>query len=157
VTGALLAAAAGVAVGLPRVVVVAGAGCVLLLAVAGVVGRQGVTFPKRQTYGGAVNYSGERLGQAIWGFDLALGFSTYRTSRLYWGALILLVVGGSPVFCAAGALTYAATFLVAVRRGKHFVVREDWMIRRRRRLGILGVVVATGLLAVTGLPVVAGG
>jgi hypothetical protein len=150
VTGGLLATAARAVAPPPYWLVLAAVGTLALLALADVRGRRGLTFPRRQTSADTVRWSGQRLGQAIWGFDLALGVTTYRTSRLYWGALVLLVVAGSPWFCLAGTIAYAAAFLVSLRRSSYFVVREDWMVRRRRQLGTAGFTVAV-VVAIVGV------
>jgi hypothetical protein len=112
------------------------------------IGRRGLTFPKRQTYSGAVPFAGLRTGQFIWGADIGLGFTTYRTSRLYWSALVMLVAGASPVLCFAGTFVYTASFFTSVSTHRYFLVAEEWMIRRRRRFGIVGVVVTITLMAV---------
>jgi hypothetical protein len=146
VSGGILAAAAGPVATLPSwIVAMALAGCAGL-GLADVAGRAGLTFPRRQTFSGAVAYGGRRLGHLIWGFDVGLGFTTYRTSRVYWCALVMLVAGGSVPLCFAGTAGYAVALLVSIRRGRFTLVDEERMVRSRRRLGVVGAAVALGLM-----------
>ena len=110
-----------------------------------------------------------RLGQvSAWSYAYAYVFFTGTVifalivHVVDWGALtarfgawmtvhsVLMVVAGSPWFCLVGTVAYAAAFLVSLSRSSYFVVREDWMVRRRRQLGTAGLTVAV-LVAIAGV------
>lgn len=150
-TGGIATAVAEPATHLPRPAVLTVLAACVALGLADITGRRGLTFPRRQTWSGAAIYAGARLGQFLWGLDIGLGFTTYRTSRLYWAGLALLVLTGSPALCFAGACGYVLAFAIALRRGRYSFVGEEWMMRRRRRLGLAGTVVLVALLVVVGL------
>src|SRR5438552_17752520 len=121
----------------------------LVLCLADVAGRRGLTFPHRQTYSGAISFGG-RTGQLLWGFDIGLGFTTYRTTRLYWAGLLMLAAGLPSVLCFAGCFSYVLLLLIAMRRSRdrHFIAPEDWLLPRRRAGGLIGAVTSMALLGV---------
>jgi hypothetical protein len=121
------------------------------MGLADVAGRRSLTFPRRQTYSGAVSFAGQRTGHLIWGIDIGLGFTTYRASRLYWSGLVLLATGVPGILCLAGTLVYALALLRSIRKNRFGFVPESSMIHSRRRSGLAGVTVAVGLLTAVGL------
>lgn len=147
-TGMLLATVARATATLPGWAMLITLSACAAAAVSDLIGKRGLTFPKRQTYSGAVPFAGLRTGQFIWGADIGLGFTTYRTSRLYWSGLLMLVAGASPALCFAGAFAYVTSFFTSVNTHRYFLVPQELMIRRRRHFGIFGVIVTATLMAV---------
>lgn len=125
-------------------------GCAAL-GVADAVARRALSFPRRQTFSGAVGFAGPRLGHVVWGFDVGLGFTTFRTTRIYWSALMMLVLTGSRSLCFAGVFAYTAVLFWSIMTGRGQYVGEDSLVVVRRRLGVAGAGVAGGLVAVVGL------
>jgi hypothetical protein len=148
VTGALVVLVARLAAALPpwRLPAVLAVG--ICLGAWDIAGRHAFTFPWRQTYQGATSYAGPRVGLLTQGFDVGLGFTTYRTSRLYWVGIFMLAAGPPSVACPVGPLGYVLVLLSSLRKGRDIVVPEHWINRRRRLLGLAGVVVQAVLIAV---------
>ena len=113
-----------------------------------VVGKDSVSFPRRQTYSGAASFAGVRAGSVIWGIDLGLGLTTYRVSRAYWSGLIMLTAGSPPVLSFGGTCAYVASFLWSVRKKRSVYIPESFMIRRRRLAGVVVASISTALIAV---------
>lgn len=147
-TGALVAAAADLIAELPTWRVLAALSLSAILGLADIAGRCALTGPRRQTYSGAPAFAGVRAGHAIWGIDLGLGFTTYRSSRLYWSGLIMLAVGPETTFCYVGTAGYAVAFLWSIRHNRDAPPEEARMIRSRRLAGVIGTVIAVALMPV---------
>ncbi|HET6209926.1 MAG TPA: hypothetical protein VFD94_06070 [Jatrophihabitans sp.] len=123
----------------------------LLPAVADLRGRKEFTFPARQTYSGAVRTSGVPVGLTIWGFDLALGFTTYRSTRAYWVGITLLAVSHPMWWAFIGTAGYSSALLASIHRKFSAHFSKSTILAHRRRLGLLAllaVLVLTGGLAV---------
>jgi hypothetical protein len=148
VTGALLVLLARLAAALPpgRLPAVLAIGT--CLGAWDIAGRRAFTFPWRQTYQGATSYAGPRAGLLAQGFDVGLGFTTYRTSRLYWAGILMLAAGAPAMACLTGPFGYVLVLLWSLRKGRDVIVPEHWINRRRRLLGLVGVVVQAMLIAV---------
>jgi hypothetical protein len=145
VTGLLLYLAALYVSRLPPAFTLSALACALVFPVTDVLGRQGLTFPRRQTYGAAIAYVDPRTAYVLWGFDIGLGFTTYRVSRDYWSGLVLLAVG-TPLICFAGTVTYAAALFAGAMSNRSIHISHDRMVSRRRRLGVSGCVLSLGVL-----------
>ncbi len=121
----------------------------LALSACDVFSRRGLTFPMRQTYGAALAYVGPGTAQLIWGFDIGLGFTTFRVSRAYWVGIMILVVGAPAGVGLLGAVAYSATLFVGMKRNRTIFIPEERMVRRRRGLGIVALGVSAVVLGVT--------
>ena len=119
----------------------------VLPAVADLAGRQEFTFPARQTYSGAVRTSGVPAGLLVWGFDLALGFTTYRSTRAYWVGITLLSVSYPAWWAFIGTAGYSTALLASIYRKFSAHFSASTVLAHRRRLGL---VVLLAVLALTG-------
>ena len=148
-TGGLLVAGMRYTASIPAPVTVSVLVACLAVSACDVFGRRGLTFPMRQTYGGALAYVGPGTAQLIWGFDIGLGFTTFRVSRAYWVGLMILVVGAPAGLGLLGAVAYSATLFVGVKRNRTIFVQEERMVRRSRGLGIAALAVSAVVLGIT--------
>jgi hypothetical protein len=149
VTGGLLVAGMRYAAGIPTPVTASVLVACLAVSACDVFGRHGLTFPLRQTYGAALAYVGPGTAQLIWGFDIGLGFTTFRVSRAYWVALMILVAGAPAGIGLLGAVAYSAALFAGVKRNRTIFVPEERLIRRRRGLGIAALGVSAVVLGIT--------
>ena len=122
----------------------------VLPAAADLAGRKEFTFPARQTYSGAVRTSGVPAGLTVWGFDLALGFSTYRGTRSYWVGITLLSGCAPDLVGIIGTAGYSSALLASIHRKFSAHFSKSTILAHRRRLGLvalLAVLVLTGGIA----------
>jgi hypothetical protein len=119
--------------------------CSLAFPLTDAIGRRGLTFPRRQTYGAAIAYVGPRTAYALWGIDIGLGFTTYRVSRNYWSGIVMLAIG-APLMCFAGCAAYSLALFAGARSNRRVLVPERRLVARRRRLGVTGCALSVGLL-----------
>jgi hypothetical protein len=129
----------------PVAITLAVLGCSLIFPVADAIGRNGLTFPLRQTYGAAIAYVGPRTAFVLWGCDIGLGFTTYRVSRNYWSALVMLAIG-TPLICFVGSAAYALALFAGAMSNRNVHISEDRMVARRRWLGVTGCVLSFAVL-----------
>jgi hypothetical protein len=63
----------------------------------------------------------------------------------------MLVLTESRILCFAGVFAYTAVLFWSVMTGPRRAVRQEAVVTARRRLGVVGVVIAGGLMVVVGL------
>lgn len=127
------------------------AGLVFAFAVADMVGNQAMTFPRRQTSSSLVTLIGDRAGPALWGLDLALGFTTFRTSRTFWSAsIVLVIVAPGFLMTATACVAYGLSFLLTVFFRRDAGYRPvSWLLKTRKRVAAVSLI-AVPLLVVLG-------
>lgn len=108
----------------------------------------------RQTCQAWTRSKHHNLANAAWGFDLGLGFTTFRVSSIYWLAVVAAVLLASAKAIPWLTLSYSAGLvagiIAAVWANQHQKVRAlvDRSISIRRILGIV-IPIIIALIVVT--------
>lgn len=141
VTGSLLGALGDLVYEVPVKVSLIVVPLAVAMCIADVAGTRAFTFPRRQTYSGARTYLPPAAAAWVWGLDIGLGISTFRTTRLYWVGCLLALGTHEPMFCLVATGTYGLSLAFRLRTRSAVIIDVAGVLGVRRRLGLAGVAV----------------